>query len=106
MTIGRKIREIRENNHLTQEEFAQKLNRSQKTISSWERDRTSPDMEETILICNIFGISLNSFQSNPIKPIEFDPIITELEGLMPKLTQEQKQHILQTARLFAFQNNN
>ena len=59
MNFGEQIRNIRANNGLTQEQFAQRLNVSRQTISSWENDRNLPDLEMTVHIAKVFGLSLD-----------------------------------------------
>lgn len=44
-TFGSKIRDARVARGMTQEELAMALNVSRTTISSWERNRTQPDLE-------------------------------------------------------------
>ena len=62
--IGEKIKELRTNNKLTQQELGDKLYVSDKTISSWESGRTLPDINTLIDISNIFNISVANFVSN------------------------------------------
>ena len=44
MELGKKIVKIRKDNNLTQEDFAEKYNVTRQTISSWENNRTMPDL--------------------------------------------------------------
>lgn len=60
MKISQKIINIRNDNNLTQEEFAQKLFVSRQTVSNWENGKCYPDMETLIMICDKFNISLDS----------------------------------------------
>lgn len=55
--LGDKIKEIRINNKLTQQELADKLYVSDKTISSWECNRTVPEIDMLLKISNIFDIN-------------------------------------------------
>ncbi len=59
MQFGEQIKDIRAANNLTQEQFAQKLNVSRQTISSWENDRNLPDLEMTVQIAKTFDLSLD-----------------------------------------------
>lgn len=60
MTLGLKIKDARENKRLTQKELADILGlKSDKVISSWERDRTKPDYDSIVKICQILDVSLN-----------------------------------------------
>ena len=59
MKFGEQIKDIRTANNLTQEQFAQKLNVSRQTISSWENNRNLPDLEMTVQIAKTFDLSLD-----------------------------------------------
>lgn len=58
MTIGEKIRELRETKGLTQKQLGQKLGEAKGTIvSNWEIGASRPDCERIIQLCSIFNIS-------------------------------------------------
>lgn len=59
MEFGEKIRELRKQKNLTQENFALRLNVTRQAVSNWENDRNLPDLEMLILIASIFEISLD-----------------------------------------------
>ncbi len=52
--LGEKIKNIRISNNLKQSELADILHISEKTISSWENDRTTPDLNMIYKISNYF----------------------------------------------------
>ena len=55
---GAVIRELREKNHLTQAQLAEKLNISDKTISKWETAKGYPDITLLKPIASVFGVSM------------------------------------------------
>lgn len=55
MSIGKNIKKLRLLNGLTQNELAFKLKVSNKTISSWEIDRTEPNMGMIEKLSNYLG---------------------------------------------------
>ena len=59
MSLGNKIREIRKNNNLTQEQFAQKFHVTRQTVSNWENDKNYPDLSSLKEISNEYGISFD-----------------------------------------------
>ena len=59
MEFGQKIKVIRKQNALTQEQFAQQLNVTRQAVSNWENDRNLPDLELLIMIADIFHLSLD-----------------------------------------------
>ena len=59
MDIGTQIKQLREKNKLTQEAFGEKIYVSRQAVSKWENDRGVPDIENIIMISEIFDISLD-----------------------------------------------
>ena len=57
--IGKRIKEIRIENKLTQKEFGDKLSVSQDTISLWETGKSLPTAEFLILIAKTFKVSVD-----------------------------------------------
>ena len=56
VVIGNKIRQIRKNNNLSQEEFAFRIGVSRQTVSAWELGTMKPDIGKIKKICKIFDI--------------------------------------------------
>jgi transcriptional regulator with XRE-family HTH domain len=59
MNLSGKVKKLRAENDLTQEQLAEKLQVSRSTISSWETGRSYPDLEMVIEICDCFNVSLD-----------------------------------------------
>lgn len=55
--LGEKIRSLRKENNISQEELAEKLGVSRQSISLWENGQTMPSMDNIIAISNIFNVS-------------------------------------------------
>ncbi|MCK8606859.1 helix-turn-helix domain-containing protein [Apilactobacillus ozensis] len=60
MEFGKRIQSERVNNKLTQDEVANKLIVSRQTISSWENERTYPDINSLIKLSNLYHVSLDT----------------------------------------------
>ena len=58
MTLGKRMKMIRESHKLTQQELARKMGISQRTVSSWECDRNIPDMDTYKKLSNIYDCSI------------------------------------------------
>lgn len=54
MQIGEKIKIIRENKKISQENMAKSLHVSYQAVSNWERGKSYPDISNIIMICTIF----------------------------------------------------
>lgn len=59
MKIGEKLKEGRKEINMTQEEVAQILHVSRSTVSSWEINRTYPDIEMLVALSDLYDISLD-----------------------------------------------
>lgn len=61
MNIGNRIKELRRQKGLTQEELAKMLKTIRSTLSNWETNRTSPDPETLKELARIFNVSVDYF---------------------------------------------
>lgn len=59
--IGDKIRDIRRANGLSQEEFANAIDVSRQTVSTWETGKSFPDSCRLVKICKEFNIKAEEF---------------------------------------------
>lgn len=59
LTIGKNICEYRKVANLSQVEFAEKLNYSDKAVSKWERGESLPDIVVLKQIADLFGLTVN-----------------------------------------------
>lgn len=59
ITIGKNICEYRKIANLSQVEFAEKLNYSDKAVSKWERGESLPDIVVLKQIADLFGLTVN-----------------------------------------------
>lgn len=60
MIINESLKNIRLDNNLTQDDFAEKLGVTRQTVSSWENGKSYPVIENIIKISEIFNISLDN----------------------------------------------
>ena len=61
--IGKFIAESRKAQNITQQELAEKLGVSDRTIGNWENGRNMPDLSLFKPLCNELGITLNDLMS-------------------------------------------
>lgn len=64
--IGTRIKQLRQNNNLTQTELGNKLNVIKQTISSWETGISSPSNETIIIMSSLFGVSVDYLLGNDV----------------------------------------
>ena len=58
MTIGNRIRILRAELRMTQEEFAKTLNTATSTVCNWENDKVTPKISSLKRIADLAGISV------------------------------------------------
>lgn len=59
MTVAEMIKKTRTEASMTQEEYGAKFGVSRQTVSSWENERSLPDLQMLIDICNTYHVSLD-----------------------------------------------
>jgi len=64
MTFGEKLKKLRTEAHLTQDELAEKLFVSRTAISKWESDRGYPNIESLKAIAKFFSVTVDELLSN------------------------------------------
>lgn len=67
MEIGKRIKELRSDKGWNQEEFAEKVYVSRQTVSSWENDKSYPDIKSLLLMSDLFGITLDELVKGDIQ---------------------------------------
>ena len=63
MTFGEKLRKLRTDSGLTQEELAEKIYVTRTAISKWESDRGYPNIDSLKAISKIFSVSIDDLFS-------------------------------------------
>ena len=67
MELGQRLKDCRAAAGMTQEGLADRLYVSRQTISSWENDKSYPDIHSLLMISNLFGVSLDSLIKGDIE---------------------------------------
>ena len=57
--IGKFIKQLREEQGLTQEELASKVHIGREAVSKWERGKTSPDSSTLLILSETFNVTIN-----------------------------------------------
>lgn len=110
MTIGDRIKQIRELKNIGQTELAEKISVSKQTLYKYENNIVTniPSDKIEALAKELsttpgYLMGWNVSETKPAVPV-YDPDIQEWTILLPKLTADQKASLLQTARLFVQMN--
>lgn len=64
MTFGEKLKRLRNDNGLTQEQLAEKIFVTRTAISKWETNNGYPSIDSLKTISNLFGISIDDLISD------------------------------------------
>ena len=59
MEVGTRIKEHRTRLGLSQDDLAQRIYVSRQTISSWENDKTYPDVQSLLILTQVFGTTVD-----------------------------------------------
>ena len=97
MNIGKNIKQMRESLGMEQQELAEKLNISNKTISSWECGRTEPKMGMIELMCNVFGCEKTVLIDGqaPQTSLAMEKRVLEYAKRLEKLSEKQLEDVMQ-----------
>lgn len=61
MKVGEKVKILRKEARLTQEDLAKKLNIAPTTVSSWERNANKPLMDKIVVMAEMFNVPITHF---------------------------------------------
>ncbi len=67
MTIGATIRQLRQEQDVTQEQLAEALGITSRSVSQWECDRTAPDISQLPALANFFNVTTDKLLGVDIK---------------------------------------
>ena len=92
-TIGEFLANLRKSKGLTQEDVAKQLHISNKTLSSWEKGRTTPDICALPALAEIYGVTIDEIVRGQVREDQpaVKPVISEesrmalTKGLLTKL---------------------
>ena len=68
MAFGERLAELRRDQGLTQEAFAEQLNVSRQAVGKWESCRGYPEIDKIIYICNRYGVSMDELFRDEVPP--------------------------------------
>lgn len=89
---GRLIAELRKKQGLTQQQLADKLNLSNKTISKWESGSGGPDISNLSVLAEVLEISVDELLNGELNKLRSDISFDEPKDRSPRkeLAPEQK----------------
>ena len=88
MDFGDKLKQYRLNEGLSQEQLAEKIGVSRQAITKWETKRGLPDVENMIILAEIFKLTLDELVLEEVKKQEEKPVVFESETVYDIDTQK------------------
>ena len=67
MEIGKRLKEFRNRQGMTQDDLAERLYVTRQTISSWENDKSYPDIHSLLMMSELFNVSLDTLVKGDIE---------------------------------------
>lgn len=77
MVIGNKLRELREQNKLRQDQVARLVGVERPTVSLWENDLRQPSYQTLVRLANLFGVTTDYLLGRT------DDRLLDISGLTP-----------------------
>ena len=82
--IGKKIRELRKQNSITQEKMGSDLNIDRSVVSRWESDKIEPTIDQLRSISDYFKVPITYFleeEPDKKKQADLDELLHKMENL-------------------------
>lgn len=98
--VGGRIRTRRKELNLSRDALAEQMKRAPKYIADIERGTCGMSIETLLLFCKVLGLSPNTLLLGEIVAGEADSLDHQILAGLSECTEQQKQSILQTIRLF------
>ena len=70
MELGKRLKEYRARLGMTQDDLAERLYVSRQTVSSWENDKSYPDIHSLLMLSGLFSVSLDTLVKGDIETMK------------------------------------
>ena len=96
--IGSFLKELRKEKGITQEEFAEKLNVSGRTVSRWETGSNMPDISLLIEIAEFFDVSIPEIINGERKSENMNEEVKEVADKLSDYANAEKEKLIKNIR--------
>lgn len=100
--IGRFLKELRNEKGLTQEQFAEKLNVSSRTVSRWETGSNMPDISLLVEIAEFYDTNISEIINGERKSEKMNEEVKEVAETMSNYAGVEKETIVKNIRGLSF----
>ena len=84
MELSKRIKELRTEKGWSQETLAERAYVSRQTISNWETEKSYPDVHSLLILCDVFGVSLDELIKGDVDTMK-ETIKNDEAGKLKKL---------------------
>jgi transcriptional regulator with XRE-family HTH domain len=98
--IGSFLKELRKEKELTQEQLAETLNVSRRTISRWETGSNMPDLDLLIEIADLYQVDLRELLNGERKNEQMNEEMKETVLKVAEYSNAEKQRATKTVRIY------
>lgn len=89
MSIGERISQLRQENHISQLQLADALGISRQAISKWENDQTAPDTINLIRLADVLNTEVEYLATGK-KPVYTYPVVVDKIKTIEKIVKVEK----------------
>lgn len=80
MSLGENIHRLRKERHMSQDDLAELLEVSRQSVSKWENNSATPELEKLMKMSQLFEISLDGLVGNPVPPAKSEKTSSASQG--------------------------
>lgn len=93
--IGKRLKEIRKKNNITQQQLAELLNVSVNSVSKYENGKITLGHDYIVYLCNYFNISADYFYFGHDKHLLEEKVVSERSwmNIYKKLNEEERERL-------------
>jgi len=100
--VGLFFKELRKEKGVTQEQLAEKLNVSGRTVSRWETGTNMPDLDILIEIADFYGVDIRELIDGERKSEKMNKEIEETVLKVADYSNEEKNRLMRKLHLFSW----
>lgn len=97
--LGKRLKKYRIENHLTQEELAERIDTVPSTISHIERGTTKCSLPNLVKICNVLNISLDQALCDSLTVVESQALDNDIYNLIRDCNIYEKKFIIEVLKV-------
>lgn len=98
--IGSFLRMLRKENNLTQEQLAEKMNVSRRSVSRWETGSNLPDLDLLIEMADFYQVDLRELMNGERKSEQMDQEMKDTVLQVAEYSNEDKRRITKTVLVY------